>query len=330
VEDVDVGLTCRYGLISVLLSCALFTGVSEPAQAGGKEGAPRTDLHGDPLPERALARSGTTQGRLGITASVLVYSPDGKMLAAATFDHILLLDAKTGKRIEAFPRGRFWPHCIVFTPDRRLLAIGPKIPLPGLPHYPIYLWDVKTSKEVARIDVDESMPGSGAISPDGKLIAVGLWNVRLLDFKTKEELQRFRPHKIGTTSLCFSPDARSLACGEGSEALYVGKPLPGRIKILELSTGQIRRELSGHTGRILALNFSQDGKLLASGAEDNTVRIWDLSANKEIAHLKLTQGFARSVAFSPDGGTLAISCIEALKSGTVLFWDLRTGKYLPE
>jgi WD40 repeat protein len=51
--------------------------------------------------------------------------------------------------------------------------------------------------------------------------------------------------------------------------------------------------------------FSPDGKTLASGANDYTIRLWEVASGEERAILRGHEAFVRSLRFSPDGKTLA-------------------------
>ena len=51
--------------------------------------------------------------------------------------------------------------------------------------------------------------------------------------------------------------------------------------------------------------FSPSGTVLASGGQDNNVKLWDINAQGELATLRGHNGWVTAVAFSPDGGTLA-------------------------
>src|SRR5262249_8427916 len=69
--------------------------------------------------------------------------------------------------------------------------------------------------------------------------------------------------------------------------------------------GREHAVLKGHRSWINSITFSTDGRLLATGSSDGTLKLWDASKWQEQLTFSAGDGEIRSVAFAPDGKTLA-------------------------
>ena len=82
------------------------------------------------------------------------------------------------------------------------------------------------------------------------------------------------------------------------------------------------RTLTGHTGCVNSVTYSPDGKKVASGSEDGTVRIWDVGRGECERTLTGHTGYVTSVTYSPDGKKVASGSAD----GTVRIWDVGRGE----
>jgi WD40 repeat protein len=118
-----------------------------------------------------------------------------------------------------------------------------------------------------------------------------------------------------------SVGAVQFAPGDGPLAVGVG----GTIHLRDPESLEAQRTLSGHRGDISALAFSPDGRLLASGAQDeNEIILWNLATGQELRRLRGHSGWIRSLAFSPDGRLLASGSTDT----TIILWDVASGRRL--
>ena len=118
-------------------------------------------------------------------------------------------------------------------------------------------------------------------SPDGKLLAsAGGTMVRLWDTSTWTDSGGQIQHHPEVVCVRFSPDGKLLAIADGESDLPHYKLLPTAIVVWDVAARDEVRWLRGHINTIWALAFSPDGKTLASGSADQTVKLWDTASGQ--------------------------------------------------
>jgi WD40 repeat protein len=100
-------------------------------------------------------------------------------------------------------------------------------------------------------------------------------------------------------------------------ALLLATTLP-----LSAQEPKLLRTFAGHTDAVMTVALSRDGKLLASGSSDKTVKLWDVATGKELYTLKGHSGKVGHVAFSGDGNWLGSVCL----GREVRVWNVSTGE----
>ncbi|KAI3630385.1 hypothetical protein MIR68_011820 [Amoeboaphelidium protococcarum] len=76
--------------------------------------------------------------------------------------------------------------------------------------------------------------------------------------------------------------------------------------------------LTGHSDKVWSVSFSSDGKYLASGSQNNTVRLWNVDSGALVKTLTGPSSWVTSVSFSSDGKYLARLCVMVARFGAIL------------
>ena len=91
-------------------------------------------------------------------------------------------------------------------------------------------------------------------------------------------------------------------------------------KVWDIATRTIKTSFTGHDQDIYSLDFARNGRLIASGSGDRTVRLWDIETNQMVLQLPIDDGVT-TVAISPDNRYVAAGSLDK----SVRVWDTSTG-----
>jgi hypothetical protein len=172
----------------------------------------------------------------------------------------------------------------------------------------VYVWDLRTATLKRTQAAHGRAVHALAVSPDGSLLATGgaddvvdLWDIR----KWTRNSQFTADGSV--KALAFTRDGRSLAGGD----------VTGTVRIWDVKSGTLQPTLKsqGHTV-VWSVAFSSNGEFLASADDDRSVRVWRLPSSEPYQVLGGYRGGVHSVAFSPDGGSLATASAIDWKPGS--------------
>ncbi len=159
--------------------------------------------------------------------------------------------------------------------------------------------------------------------PDGKLLAAAGYNEALL-LDARGEIVGKLPGQSGSvTALAFSRDGSRLAVASGVTGVA------GEVRLYALTpqgqpAGPPQHVLGGHQDVVLALDFSPDGKTLATSGYDKLIKLWDVASGKEVRTLREHSDSVYGIAFNADGKLLAsVAADRAVK-----LWEAASGKLL--
>jgi WD40 repeat protein len=239
-----------------------------------------------------FSRTGEPEGLAGPVAC-LAFSSDSKWLVTGSVSDqielperlqrsddltVVVWDASTGQTSLTL-KGRLGHviYDVAFSPDGKWLATAGSAKT-------VRVWDAATGQELLDLKGHTDGVRTVLFSPDGIRLASSCLcrdvplmessdrTVRLWDTAALQVIRTFE-----TINECFdlSRDWKWLASGNKSD-----------ITLSDVTTGKTLRTLTGHTGEVLSLAFSLDGKRLATASADQTVRVWNVSSEQSDRNIK--------------------------------------------
>jgi WD40 repeat protein len=255
-------------------------------------------------------------------ASTVGFLPDGKTVFSAGNDNAVRLWNLESRQQIGLLAHEYPVTGVDCSPDGHWMVTSSES---GMEKDPLILWDLATRREAAVLTTNFWLrPKSALFSPDSQLLAfvaiyegIRLWNMQTLQEVTNITVNFRIPSASG---LAFSPDGQTLAYNEN---------LDGDIALYDIPRRRTREQrLKGHTWFVSMLAFTPDGRILASGGLDRTIKLWDVAQGRQQAAFTNYADGVANLRMSRDGNKLVFAATAGLQQLTVQ--ETLTGKVLDQ
>jgi WD40 repeat protein len=296
------------------INCLAFSpgknGDSSPLVASGSRGETKLwDLNKGELMGTLSEYPWTISGLVDEVNS-LAFSPDGQTLVSGGADStIKIWHAGAQDLIDILHKHNGMVRCVAFTPDGRMLATGGD-------DRKILFWDLMQRQVALALSLDDTAAHSMALSQDGQTLVTGsyrkikVWHPlqqgRIISFDTQ-------PHHI---LIGHSHIVRSLAVSADGKIL-VSASRDKTIKIWNLQTGELIRNLKGHRDGVYAIALSPNEKIIASGSADKTIKLWHLETGELLGTFTGHTSAVTAIAFTASGEMLVSGSLDK----TIKIWQ---------
>jgi WD40 repeat protein len=250
----------------------------------------------------------------------VAFHPKDKMIASVGGNQVHLWDPDTGKLIKVLATIEKTDKplkCLAFSPDGKSLAVGDEVGV-------LRVFEVGTGKNTFSGANRNARIERVAFSPNGKLIGVADSNGNAAVYAPG--VGNGMPMSTGVLDqtgeclgIAFTADSGAIfTCGQDSKAKLFAGPKPDGTSAGNTATKL--HEFIGHTGSVNDLAVPADAKILVTGGEDRTVRVWDATSGKQLRSFQVHMSHVRAVAVRRDGRQIA----SASDDGAIRLWDLST------
>jgi WD40 repeat protein len=219
------------------------------------------------------ARSGgpvtVLMGHTGRVLS-LAWSPDGRYIASSSVGRaIRIWEMPAGNLKRTLEGHTKTVGSVAWSPDGRYLASASA-------DGTVRIWGTSTGQLLQTLTGHNDWVSSVAWSPDGRFLASGGSSVIVWEAASWQRAWDTAFSYYNEPKVAWSPDGRYLASGARAR-VRIGKEGADVVQIRDRETGQILWTLGEHyRNGVFSVAWSPDGRYLASGADDGTIRIWGI------------------------------------------------------